>query len=129
PTDEIKRRMLKNEKINALFNGRADTSNYHSGQSSEDMALCNHLAFWTGKNRKQMDELFRQSKLYRPKWDESRGETTYGYYTIDRAISECRDVYKQAVDNPHDSEDNVWDSIVTFDADEVLPFPKDVFPE
>lgn len=129
PTEEIKRRMLKNEKVNDLFNGRADTSGYQSGQSSEDMALCNHLAFWTGKNRKQMDELFRQSKLYRPKWDESRGETTYGFYTIDRAISECRDVYKQAVDNPHDSEDNVWDSIVTFDADEVLPFPKDVFPE
>lgn len=129
PTDEIKRRMLKNEKVNDLFNGRADTSTYASGQSSEDMALCNHLAFWTGKNRKQMDELFRQSKLYRPKWDEARGDTTYGFYTIDHAISECRDVYKQAVDNPHESLDNVWDSIVTFDADEVLPFPKDVFPE
>lgn len=129
PTEEIKRRMLKNNKVNDLFNGRADTSNYESGQSSEDMALCNHLAFWTGKNRKQMDELFRQSKLYRPKWDEKRGETTYGFYTIDHAIAECRNVYKLAVENPDESDDNLWDSIVTFDSDEVLPFPRDVFPE
>jgi hypothetical protein len=40
-----------------------------------------------------MNRLFRQSALMRPKWDERRGERTYGERTIERAISQCRDSY------------------------------------
>lgn len=35
-----------------------------------DMALLQHLAFWTGKHGTRMEALARQSKLARPKWDE-----------------------------------------------------------
>jgi len=34
-----------------------------------------------------MDRLFRQSALYRPKWDEMRGGKTYGERTLDQAVA------------------------------------------
>lgn len=42
------------------------------GQSEADMALANHLAFWTGKNCERMDTLMRRSGLARDKWDTHR---------------------------------------------------------
>ena len=70
---------------------RGDISAYENDDSRADQALCNHFAFWTGKNRPQMDRIFRTSKLMRPKWDEKRGRQTYGEMTIDKA---CRDTTK-----------------------------------
>lgn len=49
---------------------RGDTSGYDS-HSEADMALCFLLAFWTGGDAVRVDRLFRDSGLYRPKWDES----------------------------------------------------------
>ena len=76
--------------FNSLFDGK--TSLNHS---SADLALCNILAFWTGKDANKMDSIFRQSGLMRPKWDEthnSAGET-YGQMTISKAIDGCNEVY------------------------------------
>ena len=36
------------------------------------MALANILAFWCARDYTQMDSIFRQSNLYRDKWDEKR---------------------------------------------------------
>ena len=72
------------KKIKALFDG--DMSNYESA-SDADMGLCNHLAFWTNNNADQMDRLFRNSALIRDKWDEKRGNDTYGDITINEAIA------------------------------------------
>jgi primase-polymerase (primpol)-like protein len=49
-------------------------------QSEADLALCGKLAFWSGKNREQMERLFRQSGLMREKWDERHHASgaTYG---------------------------------------------------
>jgi len=49
------------------------------------MALCCLLAFWTGGDRMQMDQLFRQSELLREKWDEVyyADGSTYGEKTIE----------------------------------------------
>lgn len=70
----------------------------HNSQSEADLALCNHLAFWTQCNASQMDRIFRSSGLYRSKWDTRRGEYTYGEKTIERAIASCGQVYQpQAV--------------------------------
>ena len=49
-----------------LFDG--DTSAYESA-SEADSALCTLLAFWCDRNQEQMDRIFRQSGLYRPKWE------------------------------------------------------------
>lgn len=65
----------------------------YNSQSEADLALCNQLAFWTQKNEIQMDRIFRSSGLMRKKWDEKRGQTTYGDITISKACANCTDVY------------------------------------
>lgn len=67
-----------------LWNG--DNSAYPS-QSEADLALCSMLAFWTSGDGAQIDRMFRDSGLYRPKWDEARGDLTYGQRTIVKALS------------------------------------------
>lgn len=62
-------------------------------QSEADLAFCNQLAFWTGRNATQMDRIFRSSGLMRAKWDKKRGSDTYGNITIGKACSSCIDVY------------------------------------
>lgn len=62
-------------------------------QSEADLALCNQLAFWTGRNEAQMDRLFRASGLFRKKWDTRRGADTYGNLTISKACASCSEVY------------------------------------
>ena len=64
-------------------------------QSEADLALCCALAFWTGRNREQMDRLFRQSKLFREKWDNVHHAdgATYGEETLAQAIARTENVY------------------------------------
>lgn len=67
---------------------------YHSGswrcfdyqsQSEADLALCLRLAFWTDRDREQMDRIFRSSGLFREKWCRS----SYREPTLSRACAEC----------------------------------------
>lgn len=82
-------------KIRKLFSGdisgytRTDKDgNMHDDYSAADLALCNYLAYYTRHDAGQMDRLFRQSGLMRPKWDERHGAQTYGEMTIAKAISQ-----------------------------------------
>lgn len=68
---------------------------YASG-SETDLALMFILAFWTGKDAEQMDRIFRRFGLMRPKWDEYRGDGTYGELTIGKAITGTNEVWKGA---------------------------------
>ena len=77
-------------KFKQLWNGR--TAGYDS-HSEADLALCGILAFWTGGDRAQMDRLFRESGLYRDKWDEDRGGDTYGELTIGEALTGQTEFY------------------------------------
>lgn len=54
------------EKFRRLWAG--DTSDYTS-VSEADQALCSLLAFWTGPDPAKIDQLFRESGLYRKKWE------------------------------------------------------------
>lgn len=65
----------------------------YESHSEADIALCNMLAFWTNRNPAQMDRLFRNSGLMRPKWDEIHGPDTYGNITIQNAIDTATDGY------------------------------------
>ncbi len=79
-------------KIKAMAN---NTGIYGEGDfSAHDQALCNKLAFYTGKDPAQMDRIFRASKRYRSKWDELRGSFTYGEITITKAIEDTKETYK-----------------------------------
>jgi len=85
----------KGDKIKRLYNGY--WSDFPS-QSEADLSLCNHLAFFSENNPLVIDRLFRQSGLFRKKWDVkhySDGKT-YGEMTIQKAL--------KFVDNSNDSQ-------------------------
>jgi hypothetical protein len=105
--NELIQMMLNSKSGGSVFGGRAsimelwwaaDTLGQYypdpSGQrsfdwSSADAALCQHLAFWTGKNCERIDRLFRLSNLMRDKW-ENREDYRTG--TIVKAVSLCNNV-------------------------------------
>ena len=86
------RKAKDGQAFTALYD-HGDTGPYGGDESRADQALCNKLAFWTGKDPGRMDELFRASALMRPKWDEKRGAQTYGQITIETAIRDCTAIY------------------------------------
>lgn len=65
-----------------LYNG--DVGSYPS-QSEADLALCSMVARRTD-DAQVIDGIFRASGLMRDKWDEQRGEQTYGQITINKAL-------------------------------------------
>ena len=90
--------------FNMLYSGQWE--GLYPSQSEADLVLCNHLAFWTGRNEVQMDRIFRSSGLMREKWDKRRGTDTYGAITIGKAIASCVDVYEP--------QDNSTDLAISF---------------
>ncbi len=60
---------------------------FNFDHSAEDQSCCNMLAYWTDCDPQLMDEIFRQTQLYRPKWDRMTGSCTYGDMTIQNAIN------------------------------------------
>ena len=94
------------KRFNKLWNG--DTSDYPS-HSESDLALISILAFYCNGNKEQIDRLYRRSNLFRAKWDEFRGNKTYGEITIDTALSGIKDFYSPIIQtNPIvDFDDNL----------------------
>lgn len=108
--DELIRRALESKSAGTTFNNKASfkdlwnrnvealSTTYPSDQgkefnfSSADMALCSHLAFWTGCNCERIEHLFNKSALVRGKWSE---RAKYRQDTILSAIDRCDVVYKQ----------------------------------
>lgn len=66
----------------------------YTSHSDADQGFANILAFWCAKDKGLMDEVFRQSKMYRPKWDEKRGKGTYADLTLNEAINKTPNVYQ-----------------------------------
>jgi putative DNA primase/helicase len=104
-SDLIDRAMQASNGIDFGRLWRGDTSAHGGDDSSADLALCNHLAFWTGNDVGRIDALFRQSGLMRSKWDERHASDgrTYGRMTIDKAISGTTHVYELYRRNGYDS--------------------------
>jgi hypothetical protein len=99
------------QKMLAASNGAAvlrlwegNTSDHNDDDSAADLALCSHLAFWTGGDEEQMDRLFRRSGLMREKWDSPRPGGTYGMMTIAKAIKD-RAVYRGPIADCNGSEE------------------------
>lgn len=67
--------------------------------SDDDMSLLNRLAFYSQRDPRVMDHIYRTSKRYRPKWDEHRGDSTWGAQQIAKAIRECRTVWDPSYDS------------------------------
>lgn len=89
--DEIVRRAsaaANGAKFTALMRGEGGDD-----ASSNDMALCCLLAFWT-RDPEQIDRIFRTSDLMRAKWDERRADSTYGADTIEHALQTVTTFYQ-----------------------------------
>ena len=74
------------DKFTALWNGIIPEGKSHS---EADAALCSMLAFWCGGDTEQMDRLFRQSGLYREKWERD----DYRSGTLNKAVALATDFY------------------------------------
>ena len=88
--DEVLDKMFNSkngDKIRSLYNG--NISEHDDDHSAADLALVNHLIYWCNGDAKQVDRLFRESELYREKWDEKHSSDgrTYGQMTIDTALT------------------------------------------
>jgi Protein of unknown function (DUF3987) len=84
------RHAANGDKFSQLWDGLLGPDADHS---AADLALCNMLAFWTGRDAARMNNLFRLSGLMRPKWNERHGARTYGEMTIAKAIDSCAETY------------------------------------
>lgn len=91
---EAASRAKNGSRFQALYAGNFSE---YSSQSEADMAFCNMLAFWTGRNAALMDEIFRNSGLMRDKWDRRQSGSTYGALTIQKACEQCTNVYQPPV--------------------------------
>lgn len=84
-------------KFKRFMDGNWQDMGYPS-QSDADQGFANILAFWCAKDKGLMDEVFRQSGMYRPKWDEKRGKGTYADLTLNEAINKTVNVYQPKSD-------------------------------
>jgi P4 family phage/plasmid primase-like protien len=103
-------------KIKALLEGK--TAGLPS-DSEGDISLCNYLVFFCGNMVEKdvyriVDEIFRNSKRMRPKWDKIHRPAdgaTYGQMTIEQAIKGTQDRY-QTIDKldvaAQDEETPLW---------------------
>lgn len=88
---DIAKKSKNGLRFTTLYEG--DWTQFYNSQSEADMAFANDLAFWTARDPKKMDDIFRKSNLYRDKWDEQRGDYTYGDMTVNRAIESCQNEF------------------------------------
>lgn len=79
------------DKFTALLDGR--WNDYYNSPSEADSSVIFKLAYYT-KDPDQIDRIFRQSGLYRDKWNEPRGDGTYGQITINRALMKVTKQYR-----------------------------------
>ncbi len=85
--DRLDRMLREDAGAAALFNG--DMSTAGGDASKADLALCNNLSFWFGRDKQTIDMVFRQSKLYREKWERE----DYREKTLNKAISGTTKVF------------------------------------
>lgn len=88
--DDLLKRIRASEQATKFKQLWAGNFEGYDSQSEADLALCNILAFWTDRDAVAIDRLFRQSGLYREKWDRS----SYRDTTMDEAISFVTETYR-----------------------------------
>jgi hypothetical protein len=80
-----------------LFYG--DISRYEGDHSAADLALIGYFSR-NGLSPSEADQVFRASKLFRGKWDEMRGNQTYGELTIAKAFEGLKKHEALQLDKP-----------------------------
>ena len=94
--DEIITKIRKSKQCHKFDALMAGNLTGYGSRSEADMALCSVIAFWT-QDARSIDAIFRESALYREKWDEKHRSdgATYGEMTIEAVLSGNRTTYTQ----------------------------------
>ena len=109
------------EKFNKLWNG--DISDYPS-HSESDLALTSILTFYCNGDKEQIDRLYRKSSLFRNKWDELRGNKTYGEMTIDTALNGSKEFYSPTIKtNPTEDFNDDLEQLSNLNPVDVAKYP------
>jgi putative DNA primase/helicase len=87
-TDDHLEVALKDPVFSRLWSG--DISANNNDDSAADLALCNKIVFYFGADADVVDRVFRQSKLYREKWERA----DYRQWTISKAIEGTTESYE-----------------------------------
>lgn len=82
--ESFQKALLKYPKFIDLWNGKWEQ--HFDSQSEADLSFCRILHNCNARQH-EIDALMRTSSLYRAKWDEKRGEKTYGELTIHTVIT------------------------------------------
>jgi hypothetical protein len=92
--DEIKIRLPElfspatvDNKYQQIFEG--NLTYYNNDHSKADLALSGYLAR-KGLSQAEADQVIRGSRLYRAKWDQNHGPTTYGQLTLTKAFTDVQ---------------------------------------
>lgn len=89
------RRAKNGSKFISLYD-KGDISAYNGDDSSADLALCELLAFYLQGNTVEIDGAFRQSALYRPKWERA----DYRQMTLEKAVTMCGGEFYRGAGRP-----------------------------
>lgn len=98
-------------------------------KSTIDLKLCRMLVFLT-QDIEQIDRIFRQSALFRPKWDEihghdTTGPLTYGQKTINYALKTRTTVYNPTNVNEPLNDNDFCVSLYPFEVNETGVYKKE----
>ena len=92
--EEVINLMLKSkqkDKISDLLEGNFEK--YFDSPSEAVQSLLHYLAFYTNKDKQQMENIFLNYNNLTDKWDSKRGNTTWGQLELDKAINNQSEVY------------------------------------
>ncbi len=92
--EEVINIMLKSkqkDKISHLLQG--DYEQYFGSPSEAVQSLLHYLAFYTGKDKQQMERIFLDYNNLTDKWDSKRGDSTWGQLEIEKAIANQKSVF------------------------------------
>lgn len=95
--DEVLDIMMKSknkDKISDLLKGNYEK--YFDSPSEGVQSLLHYLAFYTSKDKGQMERLFLDYNNLTDKWNSKRGNTTWGQLELDKAISNQSEVFKNS---------------------------------
>ncbi|WP_380572707.1 phage/plasmid primase, P4 family [Staphylococcus hyicus] len=94
--DEVIDLMLKSkqkDKISDLLKGNYEP--YFDSPSEAVQSLLHYLAFYTNKDKQQMENIFLNYNNLTDKWDSQRGNTSWGQLELDKAVNNQSEVYKK----------------------------------
>lgn len=94
--DEVIDLMLKSkqkDKISDLLKGNYEK--HFDSPSEAVQSLLHYLAFYTNKDKQQIERIFLNYNNLTDKWDSKRGNTTWGQLELDKAVNNQNEVYKK----------------------------------